>query len=44
MPLYKEQGIVLRSIKLGEADKILTILTQGDASLNLGFGILPLAG
>ncbi|HEX2266946.1 MAG TPA: DNA repair protein RecO [Actinomycetota bacterium] len=29
MPLYKEQGIVLRSMKLGEADKILTILTQG---------------
>jgi DNA repair protein RecO (recombination protein O) len=29
MPPYKEQGIVLRSIKLGEADKIVTILTQG---------------
>jgi DNA repair protein RecO (recombination protein O) len=29
MPLYKEQGIVLRSMKLGEADKIVTILTQG---------------
>jgi DNA repair protein RecO (recombination protein O) len=29
MPLYKEQGIVLRSHKLGEADKIVTILTQG---------------
>ncbi len=29
MPLYKEQGIVLRSVKLGEADKIVTILTQG---------------
>jgi DNA repair protein RecO (recombination protein O) len=29
MPLYKEQGIVLRAIKLGEADKIVTILTQG---------------
>jgi DNA repair protein RecO (recombination protein O) len=28
MPPYKEQGIVLRSIKLGEADKIVTILTQ----------------
>jgi DNA repair protein RecO (recombination protein O) len=29
MPLYKEQGIVLRSVKLGESDKIVTILTQG---------------
>ena len=29
MPLYKEQGVVLRSIKLGEADKIVTIMTQG---------------
>ncbi len=29
MPPYKEQGIVLRSMKLGEADKIVTILTQG---------------
>jgi DNA repair protein RecO (recombination protein O) len=29
MPLYSEQGIVVRSIKLGEADKIVTILTQG---------------
>jgi DNA repair protein RecO (recombination protein O) len=29
MPLYKEQGIVLRSIKLGEADKIVSIQTQG---------------
>lgn len=28
MPLYKEQGIVLRTHKLGEADRIVTILTQ----------------
>ena len=33
MPLYKEQGIVLRSVKLGEADKILTILTQGSGKV-----------
>lgn len=33
MPLYKEQGIVLRSIKLGEADKIVTILTQGSGKV-----------
>ena len=29
MPPYREQGIVLRSIKLGEADKIVTVMTQG---------------
>ena len=28
MPLAKEQGVVLRSIKLGEADKIVTVMTQ----------------
>src|SRR5881296_3888223 len=33
MPLYKEQGIVLRSAKLGEADKIVTILTQGSGKI-----------
>jgi DNA repair protein RecO (recombination protein O) len=33
MPLYKEQGIVLGSIKLDEADKIVTILTQGSGKV-----------
>src|SRR5207245_2467463 len=33
MPPYKEQGIVLRSIKLGEADKIVSILTQGSGKV-----------
>ena len=33
MPPYKEQGIVLRSMKLGEADKIITILTQGSGKV-----------
>lgn len=33
MPLYKEQGIVLRSHKLGEADKIVSILTQGSGKV-----------
>jgi DNA repair protein RecO (recombination protein O) len=33
MPLSKEQGIVLRAIKLGEADKIVTILTQGSGKV-----------
>jgi DNA repair protein RecO (recombination protein O) len=28
-PLYKEQGIVLRTMRLGEADRIVTVLTQG---------------
>jgi DNA repair protein RecO (recombination protein O) len=33
MPPYKEQGIVLRSVKLGEADKIVTIMTQGSGKV-----------
>src|SRR5512141_234246 len=36
MPPYKEQGIVLRSVKLGEADKIVTILTQGSGKVRAG--------
>jgi len=33
MPLYKEQGVVLRSQKLGEADKIVTVMTQGSGKI-----------
>ncbi len=33
MPPYREQGIVLRSIKLGEADKIVTVMTQGSGKV-----------
>jgi DNA repair protein RecO (recombination protein O) len=33
MPLYKDQGIVLGSVKLAEADKIVTILTQGEGKV-----------
>ena len=33
MPLYKEQGIVLGSVKLGEADKIVSVLTQGSGKI-----------
>jgi DNA repair protein RecO (recombination protein O) len=33
MALYKEQGIVLRTMKLGEADRIVTILTQGSGKI-----------
>ena len=29
MPLYRERGVVLRTHKLGEADRIVTLLTQG---------------
>jgi DNA repair protein RecO (recombination protein O) len=28
-PLYRDQGVVLRTIKLGEADRIVTFVTQG---------------
>jgi DNA repair protein RecO (recombination protein O) len=31
--LYKEQGIVLGSVKLAEADKIVTVLTQGSGKV-----------
>ena len=40
MPLYKEQGLVLRSVKLGEADKIVTVMTQGAGKVRaVGKGI-----
>lgn len=29
MPLYREEGVVLRTHKLGEADRIVTLLTSG---------------
>ncbi|UOR03117.1 DNA repair protein RecO [Leucobacter allii] len=29
MPLYREEGVVLRTRKLGEADRIVTLLTRG---------------
>lgn len=29
MPLYREEGVVLRTRKLGEADRIVTFLTRG---------------
>lgn len=35
MPLYKEQGIVLRATKLGEADKIVTVMTQGAGKVRI---------
>ncbi|QOL32905.1 DNA repair protein RecO [Bifidobacterium eulemuris] len=29
MPLYRDEGVVLRTAKLGEADRIVTLLTRG---------------
>ena len=29
MPLYRDSGVVLRTIRLGEADRIVTFLTEG---------------
>jgi DNA repair protein RecO (recombination protein O) len=29
VPLYREQGVVLRTMRLGEADRIVTLLTPG---------------
>lgn len=28
MPLYRDEGVVLRTVKLGEADRIITLLTR----------------
>ena len=29
MPLYRDEGVVLRTVKLGESDRIITLLTRG---------------
>ncbi|MEI6623652.1 MAG: recombination protein O N-terminal domain-containing protein, partial [Actinomycetes bacterium] len=29
MPTYRETGVVLRTQKLGEADRIISLLTRG---------------
>lgn len=31
MPLYRDEGVVLRTAKLGEADRIVTLLTAAMA-------------
>jgi DNA repair protein RecO (recombination protein O) len=31
--LYRDQGVVLRTIKLGETDRIVTIFTQGHGKI-----------
>jgi DNA repair protein RecO (recombination protein O) len=33
MGLYRDKGVVLRTIKLGEADRIVTLLTQGNGKV-----------
>ena len=33
MSLYRDQGVVLRTIKLGEADRIVTLLTRGQGKV-----------
>lgn len=33
MGLYRDKGVVLRTIKLGEADRIVSILTQGNGKV-----------
>ena len=33
MSLYRDQGVVLRTIKLGETDRIVTVLTQGHGKI-----------
>ena len=33
MHLYREQGVVLRTYKLGEADRIVVLLTQGEGKV-----------
>ena len=30
MTLYRDEGVVLRTQKLGEADRIVTLLTRGN--------------
>ena len=33
MPLYRDEGVVLRTAKLGEADRIITLLTLGHGKI-----------
>src|SRR5205807_5400571 len=33
MSLYRDQGVVLRTIKLGETDRIVTVLTQSHGKI-----------
>lgn len=33
LPLYQDEGVVLRTVKLGEADRIVTLLTRGHGKI-----------
>ena len=33
MPLYRDEGVVLRTAKLGEADRIVTLLTRSHGKI-----------
>ena len=33
MPLYRDEGVVLRTTKLGEADRIVTLLTRSHGKI-----------
>lgn len=33
MPLYRDEGVVLRTVKLGEADRIITLLTRAHGKI-----------
>ena len=40
MPLYRDEGVVLRTQKLGEADRIVTLLTRGNGRVRaVGKGV-----
>lgn len=36
MPLYRDEGVVLRTAKLGEADRIVTLLTRSHGKIRAG--------
>ena len=42
MPLYQDEGVVLRTVKLGEADRIVTLLTRDHGKIRaVAKGVRP---
>ena len=41
MSLYRDEGVVLRTSKLGEADRIITILTRGHGKIRAVANVAP---
>ena len=39
MPLYQDEGVVLRTAKLGEADRIITLLTRDHGKIRAPYQI-----